>query len=521
MFHVKHSGKDVLLGVDVGTSGLKALLIDSQGRLLGSAMETYPLKVPRPGWAEQDPGDWWNGCVRAVKKLLIQARLAPSRIAGVGMTGQMHGSVFLNRQGKVLMPSLLWCDQRTSRECDEITALVGGAKSLLRLTMNPALTGFTAPKVLWVRRHVPEVFRNSAKLLLPKDFVRYCLTGGYAADVSDASGTLLFDVAHRRWSRPVLKALRIPQEWLPDALESSEIAGKVSRAGALATGLLEGTPVIAGAGDQAAGAIGCGVIAPGIVSCTLGTSGVVFAACNLPNTAPDGSLHLFCSAVKGGWHMMGVMLSAGGSFRWLRDEMNSLGIKSSRGRDPNDSMTQAAGKIPAGSGGLVFLPYLSGERTPHADPSARGVFYGLSLAHGSAHLVRSVLEGVSYGMRDSLEIMRGLGLQPQRIRLSGGGARSPLWCQIQASIYGVPSFTLVREEGPAMGAAMLAGIGVGLFKDYSHACRIGVREQHRYMPKGEWRNAYNNGYGIYRSLYPAMRPLFRATALAESENQEG
>jgi xylulokinase len=516
MFHVKHSTGDVLLGVDVGTSGLKALLIDSRGALLGSATETYPLKVPRPGWAEQDPEAWWGGCTRAIKRLLNRAHLAPSRVAGVGITGQMHGSVFLDPAGKVLMPALLWCDQRTQRECAEITSRVGGAKSLLRLTMNPALTGFTAPKVMWVRRHAPEVFRKTAKLLLPKDFVNHRLTGGFSADVSDASGTLLFDVARRRWSGEVLKALRIPREWLPDALESCQIAGKVSRAAASATGLLEGTPVVAGAGDQAAGAVGCGVVEPGIVSCTLGTSGVVFAACNLPRHAPDGSLHLFCSAVKGGWHMMGVMLSAGGSFKWLRDEMACLGMKIPPGADPYTVMSREAEKVPAGSEGLVFLPYLSGERTPHADPHARGVFYGLSLRHGPAHLVRAVLEGVAYGMRDSLEIMRGLGLHTNRIRLSGGGAKGPLWCRIQASVYGRKGYTLVREEGPAMGAAMLAGIGTGLFRDYSHACRVGVQEKAGFAPVAGWLDEYRKGYKIYRGLYPALRPLFAGEAAAES-----
>ena len=507
------------MGVDVGTSGLKALLIDGRGRLLGSNMETYPLKVPRPGWAEQDPEAWWGGCTRAVRKLLKQAHIPPSRVAGVGLTGQMHGSVFLNRSGKVLMPALLWCDQRTGRECAEITSLVGGAQSLLRLTMNPALTGFTAPKVLWVRRHIPEVYRKTAKLLLPKDFVHFRLTGGYSADVSDASGTLLFDVARRTWSDPVLKALRIPREWLPDARESCEIAGKVSREGAAATGLLEGTPVVAGAGDQAAGAIGCGVVEPGIVSCTLGTSGVVFAACNLPKRVPDGSLHLFCSAVKGGWHMMGVMLSAGGSFKWLRDEMACLGMKIPPGADPYSVMSREAEKVPAGAEGLVFLPYLSGERTPHADPSARGVFFGLSLRHGRAHLIRAVLEGVAYGMRDSMEIMRGLGLRTSRIRLSGGGAKGPLWCRIQASIYGAPGYTLVREEGPAMGAAMLAGIGTGVFRDYPAACRIGVEEKVRFNPRRDWYHVYEKYYGIYRSLYPALRPLFADAAMAEAGNR--
>jgi xylulokinase len=385
------------------------------------------------------------------------------------------------------------------------------------------LTGFTAPKLLWVRRHFPQVFGHTATVLLPKDFVRFRLTGGYAADVSDASGTLLFDVRKRRWSGAVLRALGIPGEWMPDALESCEIAGKVSREGAAATGLLAGTPVVAGAGDQAAGAVGCGVVEPGIVSAALGTSGVVFAACRLPKKIPDGSLHLFCSAVRGGWHMMGVMLAAGGSFRWLRDEMCCLGLAPYRalrsgtrlvgGRgDPYDAMTAAATTVPAGAEGLFFLPYLTGERTPHADPWARGVFFGLSLRHGPAHLVRAVLEGVAYGMRDSLELMRGLGLRVARMRLSGGGAKSPLWCRIQASIYGIPAFTLEREEGPALGAAMLAGLGTGVFGDYGRAVRACVGEKRRFAPVAEWRRTYGKGYEIYRRLYPALRGLFHEAA---------
>jgi len=505
---VKQPG--TLLGIDVGTSGLKALLLSPTGDLLGSVLETYPLKVPRPGWAEQDPLLWWGACAGAVRKLLRKAGVKPSRIAGVGLTGQMHGSVFLGVGGEVLMPALLWCDQRTAVECDEITRRVGGRASLLRLTCNPALTGFTAPKILWVRRHLPHVFTATRKLLLPKDYVRFRLTGTYASEVSDASGTLLLDVRRRRWSLPVLKALGIPESWLPDVYESPEISAKVSRDGAAATGLIEGTPVAGGGGDQAAGAIGCGIVEKGLVSCTLGTSGVVFAACALPHRVPDGSLHLFCSAVKGGWHMMGVMLAAGGSLRWLRDELGDsvMGGRKPGKREPYELMCARAAKVPAGAEGLVFLPYLTGERTPHADPHARGVFFGLSLKHTAAHLTRAVLEGVAFGMRDSLELMRGLGMKPTRVRLSGGGARSPLWCRIQASVYGVPGATLTREEGPAMGAAMLAGLGTGVFRDYAHAVRACVAERDSYRPEKSWQAPLNHGYSIYRELYPALKVPF-------------
>jgi xylulokinase len=390
---------------------------------------------------------------------------------------------------------------------------VGGAQSLLRLTCNPALTGFTAPKILWMRRHHPEVIRKTAKVVLPKDYVRYRLTGGYASDVSDSSGTLLFDIRGRRWSQPVLKALRIPREWMPEALEGPEITGQISAEAARATGLLAGTPVMAGGGDQAAGAIGCGVIRPGVVSAALGTSGVVFAACKLPRATPNGRLHLFCSAVTGGWHLMGVMLSAGGSLQWLRNELGGAVIpRHGHGGEAYDRMCAAAAKIPAGAEGLTFLPYLTGERTPHADPHARGVFFGLSLKHTAAHLTRAVLEGVAYGMRDSVELMRDLGVNVTRVRLSGGGARNPLWCGIQAAVYEATGARLTREEGPAMGAAMLAGIGAKVFRDYDHAVKTCVVERDAFRPDPKLVQTYRRGFGIYRSLYPALKPIFQSAA---------
>ncbi len=511
VFHVKHAVRGCLLGIDVGTSGLKALLLSPAGRLLGSVMEAYPLEVPRPGWAQQQPSLWWAACRRAVRRLLGSGSRAPREIVGIGLTGQMHGSVFLDAKGKVLAPALLWCDQRTAPECDEITRRVGGRRALLRYTFNPALTGFTAPKILWVRRHLPQVFRATAKVLLPKDYVRFCLTGALASDVSDASGTLLFDVRRRRWSLPVLKALGLPRQLLPDTLESAEISGRISRAAAAATGLLEGTPVVAGGGDQAAGAIGCGVVAPGVVSATLGTSGVVFAACNLPKTVPDGRLHVFCSAVTGGWHLMGVMLSAGGALHWLRDELGGAVLPPRRGGaaiDPYDYMCQAAGRTPPGADGLIFLPYMTGERTPHADPFARGVFFGLSLKHTAAHMTRAVLEGVAYGMRDSLELMRGMGVRVSRMRFSGGGARNPLWCRIQSAVYGEVGARLAREEGPAMGAAMLAGLGVGVFDSYAAALRVCVSEKDSFRPEAKLKRTYAHGYRVYRQLYPALKPIF-------------
>ena len=503
-------GGGVLLGVDVGTSGLKALALGSDGRVLGSVTVAYPLEVPRPGWAQQDPELWWKGCVAAVRKLA--RTVGGGRISGVGLTGQMHGSVFLDGHNQVLTPALLWCDQRTAAECDEINRLVGGPANLLRLTFNPALTGFTAPKILWVRRHLPQVYRKTEKVLLPKDFIRLRLTGAYASDVADSSGTLLFDVRRRIWSEPMLKALRLPRRWFPEALEGCEVTGRITAEAGRLTGLLAGTPVVAGGGDQAAGAIGCGVIRPGVVSASLGTSGVVFAACDLPRRVPDGRLHLFCSSVKGGWHLMGVMLAAGGALRWYRDVLGPSVIPSGTRGDPYDAICREAAKVPAGAEGLVFLPYLTGERTPHADPFARGVFFGLSLKHGAAHLARAVLEGVAYGMRDSVELIRGMGVEVSQIRLSSGGARNPFWCRIQAATYGATGVRLVREEGPAMGAAMLAGIGTSVFRDYAHAVKVCVRERDRFQPDPGLRRAADAGYRIFHDLYPALKQAYRATS---------
>lgn len=507
-------GKGLLLGIDVGTSGLKALLLTPGGRLRGSFLETYPLDVPRPGWAQQDPNLWWKACARAVRGLLEKSHTPPGAIAAVGLTGQMHGSVFLDSRGRVLTPALLWCDQRTFKECEDINKTVGGPASLLRLAFNPALTGFTAPKILWVRKHLPQVYRATSKILLPKDFVRFQLTGVFSSDVADASGTLLFDVKRRRWSQPLLKALRIPRRLLPDVQESPEVSGRISPAAARATGLLAGTPVVAGAGDQAAGAIGCGIIQPGVVSASLGTSGVVFAACDLPRRTPDGRLHLFCSAVSGGWHLMGVMLAAGGSFRWFRDELGKAVLPRRRptGADPYELLCRAAARVPAGSEGLVFLPYLTGERTPHADPNARGVFFGLSLKHTGAHLTRAVLEGVTFGMRDSLELIRAMGVEVRKIRLSGGGARNRFWCEMQAAMYRTACARLKREEGPALGSAILAGLGSGVFSSYQQANAVCVAEKDRFRPDRRAAAIYDQVYGTYRRLYPALKPIFAVSS---------
>ena len=455
-----------LVGVDVGTSGVKAIAISPDGELLATAEEPYPLSTPRPGWAEQDPEDWW----RAAESCLARLPEGP-----VGLSGQMHGLVVLGDEGNALRPAILWNDQRTQAECEEIERRVG-LERLIFLTGNRALTGFTAPKLLWLRRHEPETYTQIQHVLLPKDYVRFRLTGERAIDAADASGTLLFDVARRRWSEEVCTALEIPLEWLPPSFESTEVAG---------------------AGDQAAAALGVGIVSPGPVSVVLGTSGVVFAV--LPAYAPDAHarLHVFCHAVPGTWHAMGVMLSAAGSASWLRHSL---------GGDHGLLDTEAAAWQP-GTEGLLFAPYLAGERTPHPDPDARGAFTGLSLRHDRGALWRAMLEGVAYGLRDSLELLRALGAAPEVGRVSGGGARSRLWLRIVASVLGLPLERMESEEGSAFGAALLAGVRAGVFTDAAEAAARCVRARDRIEPEPAWTEAYAAGYERYRLLYPTLKPL--------------
>ena len=471
-----------LVGLDVGTTGVKALAISPDGAVVGKAEEEYPLSTPRPGWSEQHPDDWWRASERAL------GRLPARRVAGIGVSGQMHGLVLLGEDGDVLRPAILWNDQRTDPECEEIEARIGRAR-LIELTGNRALTGFTAPKLLWVANHEPEIYERIASVLLPKDYVRLRLTGEHATDVADASGTLLFDVARRAWSNAVLDALGIPGEWLPRVLESPEVSGETA----------DGVPVAAGAGDQAAGAVGVGVDRPGPVSVALGTSGVVFAA--LPGYAADreARVHSFCHAVPGGWHAMGVMLSAAGSLRWFRDAFAA--------GEPYERLTAEADAWPAGAEGLLFLPYLAGERTPHADPYARGAFTGLSLRHDRGALTRSVLEGVAYALRDSLDLLAALGVRPECGRVSGGGARSDLWLRIVASALGIPLERTAVEEGAAYGAALLAGVAAGVFRDVHDAVAACVRVRQTVEPDPAWSAAYEAGYESFRKLYPALRPV--------------
>ncbi len=457
---------DCLIGLDIGTTGAKAVAISPDGELLASAEESYPLSTPRAGWAEQDPEDWW----RAAESCLARLPRGP-----VGLSGQMHGLVCLGGGGKVLRPAILWNDQRTAAECAEIERLIG-LDRLIELTGNRALPGFTAPKLLWLRAHEPDTYARIRHILLPKDYVRYRLTGELAIDAADASGTLLFDVGRRRWSDDMLEALELPREWLPAAYEGTEVAG---------------------AGDQAAAALGVGIIDTGPVSIVLGTSGVVFAV--LPAYAPDAQarVHVFCHAVPETWHAMGVMLSAAGSLAWVRRTL---------GTDFRVLDDEAAAWAPT-TEGLLFAPYLAGERTPHADPNARGAFTGLSLRHDRGALWRATLEGVAYGLRDSLELLRLLGVRAEVGRVSGGGARSELWLRIVASALGIPVERMVSEEGSALGAALLAGVKAGVFTDAGDAVRRCVRVRDRIEPDDGWAQAYENGYARFRKLYPALRPL--------------
>jgi xylulokinase len=458
------------VGLDVGTTGVKAVAIAPDGRVLAAAEEAYELSTPRPGWAEQDPEDWWRAGQGALGSL-PEAR-------AIGLSGQMHGLVVLDRHERVLRPAILWNDQRTAAECAEIEERVG-LERLIALTGNRALTGFTAPKLLWLRRHEPEVYERVAHVLLPKDYVRLRLVGERAIDAADASGTLLLDVAERRWSHEVLAALEIPPEWLPPVYESPDVPGAP------------------GAGDQAAAALGVGVDRPGAVSVVLGTSGVVFSA--LPEFAADAEarVHVFCHAVPGGWHAMGVMLSAAGSLRWLRDALGG----------GYDALLADAERWPPGAEGLLFQPYLAGERTPHADPNARGAFVGLGLRHDRGALVRSVLEGVAFGLRDSLELLRALGVRADVGRVSGGGARSGLWLRIVSSVLGIPLERTAVEEGSAYGAALLAAVAGGAFASVGEAVERCVRVRDVVEPDADWTSEYDALYDRFRSLYPALRPL--------------
>ena len=493
-----------LLGIDVGTGGTRAVLIDSNGKVVASCTSDHrPFASPHTGWAEQDPHDWWRATCEAVKQVLARSATSAADVAAVGFSGQMHGAVLLDTAGDVLRPSLIWCDQRSAPEAEELTAQLGGGK-IIGWTCNPALPNFTLTKLLWVRKHEPHVFERFRKLLLPKDYVRYRLSGEFGMDMADASGTLLLDVTNRRWSREMASAAGIDTATLPPLFESSDVCASVSRAGAQATGLREGTPLVGGAGDQAAGAVGLGIVRAGAVHATIGTSGVVFAATDRPALDPKGRLHTFCHAIPGRWHVMGVTQAAGLSLRWFRD---NFGMKSEDGRDPYDRLSEEAADAPPGCDGVLWAPYLMGERTPHLDPDARAALVGLAASHGRGHVVRAIMEGVAFSLRDTFSIFEEMNVPVTQIRLGGGGARSWLWRQIQADVYGHPVQLLEAEEGAAYGAALLAGVGAGTWSSVDDACEQAVRVAREIQPHKADVPIMNKQYEAYRKLYPALRSL--------------
>jgi xylulokinase len=505
-------GSIKFLGIDVGTGGTRALIVDEYGRVVASGTEEHaPFASPQLGWAEQDPRDWWRACGLAVRRALDACGGCGDEIACVGFSGQMHGAVLLDARDEVVRPALIWCDQRTAPQVEELSRLFG-ADRLIQLTCNPPLTNFTLTKLFWVRENEPRNWERVARVMLPKDYVRFQLTGERAIDMADASGTLLLDVAKRQWSSEVLSRTGIDRKLLPTLWESPEVCGRVSARGVEATGLRAGTPVVAGAGDQAAGAVGMGIVRPGTVSATIGTSGVVFAATDAPALDPQGRIHTFCHAVPGRWHVMGVTQAAGLSLRWFRDRFGAAPAGSNPDKDardpyPYERLCAEAAAAPPASDGVFWAPYLMGERTPHCDPYARAALIGLSATHTRAHVVRAILEGVAFSLRDSFTIFREMHLPVGRIRLGGGGARSPLWRQIQADVYGHAVEIVQAEEGAAYGAAILAGTGAGNWRSVDDACDAVVQTAHEIQPDPKNSAILDQAYRTYRGIYPALRQI--------------
>jgi len=494
-----------LLGLDIGTTGVKGLLINENGAVVNSATVTYPLLTPRPNWVEQNPEDWWLAACEVMRSLASSLGSDVTEIKGIGLSGQMHSLVLLDRNHRVLRPAILWCDTRTAEECCWINETIG-LEAMRDLVANPALEGFTLPKIVWVRTNEPFIYEKIHKVLLPKDYIRFRMTGEFAMEVSDAAGTAMFDVKNRVWSDPLLAKLSIPKVWLPDVFESIDVCGTTGSAIAGVTGLPEGIPVVGGGADNTCGAVGTGVVREGRVLASIGTSGVVFAHSDSVRVEPKMRVHTFCHSVPRSWYVMGVMLMAGGAFRWYRDTFGQIDAEkaSSTGVDVYDLLTKEAESVPAGSEGLLFQPYLSGERTPHRSASARAAFVGATIRHSKSHFTRAVLEGITFGMRDSLEIIRGLGIKIEQVRLTGGGAKSSFWRQLQADVYGTEVAVVNSTEGPAYGAALLAGAGVKLFSDIVDTTERLVKVVETIEPIEKISRRYEECFGIYRELFPSL-----------------
>lgn len=502
-----------VIGVDIGTSGTKTVLFDEKGNAVSSFLVEYPLYQPKIGWAEQEPEDWWNATYTSINSVIKQSGVNPADIKGIGLSGQMHGLVMLDKDGEVLRKSIIWCDQRTTAEADELTEKVGKER-LVEITGNPALTGFTAAKILWVQKNEPELYAKTAKILLPKDYIRYKLTGEYATEVSDASGMQLMDIKNRCWSDEVLEKLNIDKNLLGKMYESCEVTGKIHQEAAKLTGLNEGTIVVGGAGDQAAGAVGNGIVKTGIVSSTIGTSGVVFAHMDNIQIDKDGRVHTLCHAVPGKWHVMGVTQGAGLSLKWYRDNFCHAEMDAADGMevDPYYLMDKQAEKIAPGCEGLIYLPYLMGERSPHNDPNAKGVFFGLSAKHTKYDMLRAVMEGVSYSLNDCMSVIKEMGIDASEVRASGGGGKSKLWRQMQADMFGCDINTINVSEGPALGVALLAAVGAGIYNSVPEACEAAISVKDTMKPIQENVETYKNYFPVYQNIYKALKPQFSAAA---------
>ncbi len=500
---------NIYLGIDIGTSGTKSIAMTEDGTILAEASASYPALHPKPLWSEQDPEHWWKATIKTVRKVVRLAQAKPVDVKAIGLSGQMHGSVFLDKDNQVIRPALLWNDQRTAAECAEIESRAGGRAKLIEMVANPALTGFTAPKVLWLRNHEPRNFDKLRKVLLPKDEIRRRLTGEYATEVSDASGMLLLDVARRDWSSELLSKLELDRELLGTVYESEDITGKLTKEAAKTLGLTTDCVVVGGAGDCAANAVGSGVVKKGILASSLGTSGVMFVHSDEMAADPAGRLHTFCHAVRGKWHMMGVTLCAAGTLEWFVQKL-CCDMRGPRGKsDPYSVLLKEAESIPVGSEGLMVLPYLAGERTPHADPDARGCMVGITLKHDRAHVTRAILEGVTYSLRESLEILSEMEIPVRQIRAGGGGAKSPLWRQIQADVFGKKVVTLNAEQGPAYGVALLAATGAGAYKNIQEACNATISVVHETKPDRAATKIYDHAFPVYQGLYRSLKDDFK------------